>query len=106
MTQKIKALGCHIPNLSINLVYLALYDNYLIFVLLQVLACTSAGIGMRYPAPWAAASTMNLAARTTSKPPRCTGYIADDYTTDPYTPFHPGWTGPISTSTSKSVKDM
>lgn len=94
MTQKIKALGCHIPNLSILLVYLALYDNYFIFVLAQVVACTSAGIGMRYPAPWAAASEMNLAPRTNASIPRCTGYIVDDYTNDPYTYFHPGWNKP------------
>jgi hypothetical protein len=97
MTQKIKALGCHIPNLTINLVYLALFDNYLIFVLLQVAACTSAGIGMRYPAPWAAPSKLNLAARTNATPPRCTGYLVKDYTSDPYCYFHPGWKKPDST---------
>lgn len=91
MTQKIKALGCHIPNLIINLTYVAIYDNYLIFVLLQILACTSAGIGMRFPAPWVVPSKMNLAARTDAKPPRCTGYISEDYRSDPYTPFYPGW---------------
>jgi hypothetical protein len=94
LTQRIKALGCHIPNLTITLTYLALYDNYLIFVLLQVLACTLPSIGMRFPAPTAVLSEMNLAHRTPYRVPRCTGYLSDDYTTDPYTPFHPGWTGP------------
>ncbi|MGK0500948.1 MAG: hypothetical protein ACJAYG_002602 [Oceanicoccus sp.] len=94
LTQVIKALGCHIPNLAINLTYLALYDNYFIFVSLQVIACVSAGVGMRFPAPWAAPSTLNLAARTNKKPPRCTGYISEDYKSDPYTPYYPGWKSP------------
>lgn len=101
LTQRIKALGCHIPNLIITLTYLALYDNYLIFVGLQTLACVFAAIGMRFPAPWAAPSTRNLAHRTSYRVPRCTGYLADDYVTDPYTPFHPGWTGPQEPATSE-----
>jgi hypothetical protein len=91
MTQVIKASCCHIPNLAILLTYLTLYENYLIFVLAQVVACMSAGIGMRYPAPWAAASRLNYAVRTDARVPRCTGYIPQDPKTDPYTPFYPGW---------------
>ena len=94
MTQKIKALGCHIPNLIITLTYLALYDNYLIFVSAQVIACASAGIGMRYPGWWVEPSALNYARRTEAKVPRCTGYIPEDPKTDPYTPFYPGWKGP------------
>jgi hypothetical protein len=94
LTQRIKALGCHIPNLVITLTYLALYDNYLIFVGLQILACTFPSIGMRFPAPWAVLPDINLAHRTPYRVPRCTGYISDDYLTDPYTPFYRGWTGP------------
>ncbi len=94
MTQIIKATCCHIPNLLIMLPYLSLYENYAIFVGAQVLACVSAGLGMRFPAPWAAPSTLNYAKRTSARIPRCTGYVADDYKTNPYTPFYPGWRGP------------
>lgn len=91
MTQVIKATCCHIPNLAILLTHLTLYENYWVFVLAQVVACTSAGIGMRYPAPWAEPSKLNYAVRTDAKVPRCTGYIPDDPKSDPYTPFYPGW---------------
>jgi len=96
MTQVIKATCCHIPNLIIMLTYLTIYENYLIFVLAQVIACTSAGIGMRFPAPWAEPSALNYAVRTNARVPRCTGYIPDNPQTDPYTPFYRGWTGPVA----------
>jgi hypothetical protein len=100
LTQRIKALGCHIPNLIITLTYLALYDNYAIFVSFQVVACVAAATGMRYPAPWTPADPHDLAHRE-GRIPRCTGYRSDDFTTDPYTSFHPGWVGqherPVST---------
>ena len=91
MTQVIKATCCHIPNLAMNLVYLTLYENYLIFVAMQLIACVSAGVGMRYPAPWAEPSKLNYAVRTAAKIPRCTGYIPENPKSDPYTPFYPGW---------------
>lgn len=94
MTQKIKALGCHIPNLAIGLTHLTFYDNYAIFALAQVVACVSAAVGMRFPAPWVAPSALNYAHRTNARPPRCTGYLPKDPLTDPYTPFYPGWKGP------------
>jgi hypothetical protein len=94
MTQVIKATCCHIPNLLIMLPYLTFYENYAIFVGAQVVACMSAGIGMRFPAPWDEPSALNYAHRTDAKIPRCTGYVVDDYLTDPYTPFYRGWTGP------------
>ncbi|MEI6693990.1 MAG: hypothetical protein WCL12_04610 [Actinomycetes bacterium] len=98
LTQKIKALGCHVPNLAITLLYLGLFHNYAIFVGFQVIACISAATGMHFPAPWAKSSELDYAHRTVgTKVPRCTGYVSDDYTTDPYTPFHPGWTGPQKT---------
>lgn len=93
MTQKIKALGCHIPNLVIGLTHLALYDNYAVFVSAQVIACTAAAVAMRFPAPWAAAGPLDFAHRTQARVPRCTGYVPADPRTDPYTPFHPGWRG-------------
>jgi len=91
MTQVIKATCCHIPNLAINLTYLTLYENYAIFVGVQLIACISAAIGMRYPAPWSEPSRLNYAVRTDARIPRCTGYIPADPKTDPYTPFYPGW---------------
>lgn len=91
MTQKIKVSCCHIPNLLIMLTHLALFNNPWIFLLAQLIACTSAAIAMRFPAPWAAASELNLAQRTSEFPRRCTGYLSDDYLSDPYTPFYPGW---------------
>ena len=93
MTQVIKATCCHIPNLALLLTYLTIYGNAQIFVLAQVVACMSAGIGMRYPAPWAEPSKLNYAVRTDAKIPRCTGYIPADPKSDPYTPFYPGWKG-------------
>ena len=93
MTQVIKASCCHIPNLLIMLTYLALYQNYALFVLAQVVACMSAGLGMRFPAPWAEIHPLNFAKRTEARIPRCTGYITEDYLSDPYTPFYRGWTG-------------
>jgi len=94
MTQKIKALGCHIPNLTIGLTHLTFYDNYFIFFSAQVIACMSAALGMRYPAPWVAPSALNWARTTNTRPARCTGYIPKDPLTDPYTPFYFGWKGP------------
>jgi hypothetical protein len=96
MTQKIKALGCHIPNMAIALTYLTLHENYLIFVSAQVIACMSAAIGMRYPAPWVTPSALNYARRTQTRIPRCTGYIPKDPRSDPYTPFYPGWHGRVA----------
>lgn len=94
MTQKIKALGCHIPNLAIGLTHLAMYHNYLIFVGAQVVACVAAAIALRFPPPWAEPSALDFAHRSAARIPRCTGYIPKDSLTDPYTPFYPGWKGP------------
>jgi hypothetical protein len=93
MTQKIKALGCHIPNLLITLTYLLLHGNAALFAGAQVVACLSAAVGMRYPAPWLAPSARNYAHRSKGLIPRCTGYVSEDPLTDPYTPFYPGWRG-------------
>jgi len=102
MTQKIKALCCHIPNMAMTLTWLMFYGNYLLFVSLQVIACVSAAIGMRYPAPWAAPSALNYARRTRARIPRCTGYIPRDPRSDPYTPFYPGWHGPARKTTTSA----
>lgn len=47
---KRKVPASHIPNITITLTYLALYENRLIFVGLQTLALTAASIFMRFPA--------------------------------------------------------
>jgi hypothetical protein len=104
LTQRIKALGCHIPNLLITLTYLAIFDNAAIFVGLQIMACTFASVGMRFPAPWDPPSERDLAHRSGGRVPRCEGYVSDDFTTDPYTPFHPGWTGPTTTLEKPQVR--
>jgi hypothetical protein len=91
LTQRIKALGCHIPNLAICLTYLTLYDNYALFVLLEILACVPPAIGMRFPAPWAGSSPLDLARRSGGRIPRCVGYESTDFRTDPRTSFYPGW---------------
>lgn len=101
LTQKIKALGCHIPNLVITLTYLALWDNALIFVSFQVVACTCASIGMRFPSPRYVARPHDLAPRSAGRIPRCTGYLSPDPRTDPLTPFHPGWVGPGGTEDAR-----
>lgn len=90
-TQKVKALGCHIPNLAICLTFLALYENYALFVALEVLACIPPAIGMRFPAPWAVSGPLDFARRNDARVPRCIGYESTDFATDPYTRFHPGW---------------
>jgi len=91
MTQRIKALGCHIPNLVITLTYLALYDNYLIFVSFQVVACVAASTGMRFPALSYVGSAHDFAQRSDARVPRCTGYVPTDPMSDPYTPFYRHW---------------
>jgi hypothetical protein len=105
LTQVIKATCCHIPNLAILLTYLTFYENYLIFVLAQVAACMSAGLGMRYPAPWVEPSKLNYAVRTNARIPRCTGYISENPKTDPYTPFYPGWKGPAASVANTAAPD-
>lgn len=100
LTQKIKAFGCHIPNLVIGLTHLTLYENYFVFFSAQLIALLSASIAMRFPAPWDEPSTLNYAHRTQGRVPRCTGYLPADPRTDPYTPFYPGWTGPAGRGTS------
>ena len=105
LTQKIKPFACHIPNLTITLTYVAVYENYTIFVLLQILACMSASIGMRFPSPWAEPNHLDLAQRNGNNlTARCTGYLSNDYQTDPYTPFYPGWKKPDARTNRVPIK--
>jgi len=48
-----RKLACtHIPNMTLCLIYLAVYRNYGIFVILQTIALVAASYGMRMPPPW------------------------------------------------------
>jgi len=82
---KVKTLCTHIPNVTLCLIYLALYHNYLIFIALQTIALVGASVFMRLPPFWSKEST----------PParrqafifglvRGGGYVSDDPANDRY----------------------
>ena len=48
---KLKVIFSHVPNMTICLTYLAIYDNQWIFIILQTMALTGAAIFLRFP-PW------------------------------------------------------
>ena len=83
---KIKTLFTHIPNVTLCLIFLAIYGNYAIFIALQTLALVGCSINMRMPAPWSKEKTP--AARRVPSMfwglPRCGGYVSDDPANDPY----------------------
>ena len=80
---KRKVPASHIPNVTITLTYLALYENRLIFIGLQSLALVAASIYMRFP-KWN--ETEPILAPATEPAylglTRATGFITDD--PDPY----------------------
>ena len=83
---KIKTMVTHIPNVTLCLIFVAIYGNYAIFVGLQTLALVGCSINMRMPAPWSKEKTPP-ARRVPSKfwgLPRCGGYISDDPENDRY----------------------
>jgi hypothetical protein len=83
---RIKTLCTHIPNVTLCLIFLAIYENALIFVSLQTLALVGCSINMRMSAPWSRERTPP-ARRAPSifwGLPRCGGYISDDPQNDPY----------------------
>jgi hypothetical protein len=87
---KIKTLFTHIPNVTLCLIFVAIYENYVIFVALQTLALVGCSINMRMPAPWSKENTPP-ARRVKSVfwgLPRCGGYISDDPENDPYLKPH------------------
>jgi len=49
---KIKTLVCHIPNIAICLGFLTIWNNYAIFLILQILALIASSIFQKFPAPW------------------------------------------------------
>ena len=82
---KLKVAATHIPNITACLVFLAIYENYLIFVALQTWALLGASLAMRMPAPWSRDATPPA----TRSPglfglERASGYISPDPQTDPY----------------------
>jgi len=83
---KIKTLCTHIPNVTLCLIFIVIYKNYLIFIALQTLALVGCSINMRMPSPWSKEKT--LPARRVPSIfwglPRCGGYISDDPDNDPY----------------------
>lgn len=83
---RIKTIFTHIPNVTLCLIFLAIYGNYAIFIALQTLALVGCSIFMRMPAPWSREKTPP-ARRTRSiffGLPRCGGYLPDDPENDPY----------------------
>ncbi|MHA1914996.1 MAG: hypothetical protein ACW986_12435 [Promethearchaeota archaeon] len=49
----IKTIACHIPNMLISLRFLAIWGNYAIFIIINIIALTSSTIAQKFPAPWA-----------------------------------------------------
>ncbi len=49
----IKTILCHFPNIIICLLFLSIYNNYLIFVTTQTFALLASTIFQKFPAPWA-----------------------------------------------------
>ena len=83
---KLKVPLTHIPNITLCLIFFAIYGNYVIFIALQTLALTGASIFMRMPAPWSKEKTLP-ANREPSKIfgwPRCKGYTPANPENDPY----------------------
>jgi hypothetical protein len=78
-TIRTKVFACHIPNVTVTLTYLVLFDNVLVFVGLQTLALCSAAVAMRFPA-WH--ERRSVLAPTTGPGPfgllRASGYETDD----------------------------
>jgi len=83
---KIKTLVTHIPNVTLCLIFLTIYENYAIFIVLQTIALVGCSINMRLPAPWNKEKTP--AARREPSVffglPRCGGYLSEDPENDPY----------------------
>lgn len=84
-TIKFKVPFTHIPNVTLSLIYFAVYDAYWVFIALQALALTGCSFAMRMPAPWS---------REPTPPARRHpfifglvhggGYISDDPENDPH----------------------
>jgi hypothetical protein len=82
---KIKVVATHIPNITACLIFFAIYENYAIFVALQMWALLGASLAMRMPAPWSREVTPP-ATRSTGLfgLTRASGYVSTDPENDPY----------------------
>jgi hypothetical protein len=83
---KMKVPLTHVPNVTLCLIFFAIYNNYAIFIALQTLALVGCSVNLRMPAPWSKEKTPP-ARRETSMfwgLPRASGYISDDPENDPY----------------------
>jgi len=83
---KMKVPLTHVPNVTLSLIFFAIYGNYAVFIAFQTLALVGCSINLRMPAPWSKEKTLP-ARREPSlfwKLPRCGGYISDDPENDPY----------------------
>ena len=49
----IKTLVSHIPNVAICLLFLSIFNNYLIFIATQTFALIATSVSQKFPAPWA-----------------------------------------------------
>jgi hypothetical protein len=82
----LKVPTTHIPNVTLCLIFFALYENHVIFIALQCLALVGCSLAMRMPSPWCKQPT--LPARQAPSMffgmPRCAGYQADDPASDPW----------------------
>ena len=50
---KIKTFASHIPNVAICLLFLSIFNNYLIFVATQTFALIATSVSQKFPSPWA-----------------------------------------------------
>jgi len=83
---KMKVPLTHVPNVTLSLIFFAIYGNYAVFIALQTLALIGCSINLRMPAPWSKEKTPP-AHRVPSmfwNLPRAGGYISDDPENDPY----------------------
>jgi len=81
----VKTAASHIPNVSLCLVYVGLYENYAILIALQTVALIGASVGMRMPPFWSKDVTPP-ARRVHLFGPiyRAGGYLSPDPENDPY----------------------
>ena len=82
----LKVPTTHIPNVTLGLIFFALYENYVIFIALQTLALVGCSLAMRMPSPWCKQPTLpaRMGPSVFFGLPRCVGYLSPDPENDPY----------------------
>jgi hypothetical protein len=50
---KIKTFVSHLPNVAICLLFLSIFNNYLLFVATQTFALIATSVSQKFPSPWA-----------------------------------------------------